>query len=133
MRSDRRGDMGFLEAMTMVMMVSIVLMLYLGAASALIHIHTDPLEGLEGEALDAKVESGQVVADNSTYMETYVSYTGASGMRVVTTVPGGFASQPLEESFGVMDGDRYTRMFTSQVQADNGRTVIAVFEVTVWF
>ena len=133
MRSDRRGDMGFLEAMTMVMVVSIVLMIYLGAAVALIHIHDDPLDALEGGALHAKVESGQVVADNSGYMETYVSSAGASGMRVVTTVPGGFASVPLVESIGVADGDRFTRMFTSLIPADNGRTVTAVFEVTVWF
>ncbi|MGN0097794.1 MAG: hypothetical protein ACI38Y_00515 [Candidatus Methanomethylophilaceae archaeon] len=133
MRSDRRGDMGFMEAMIMVMIVSIVLMIYLGAAAALIHIHTDPLEGLDGEALCAEVESGQVVADNSGYMETYVSSVGASGMTVVTTVPGGFASVPLVESSGVTEGERHHRLFTSLIPADNGRMVTAVFEVTVWF
>ena len=52
---------------------------------------------------------------------------------MVTTVPGGFASVPLVESIGVAEGDRFTRMFTSLIPADNGRTVTAVFEVTVWF
>lgn len=133
MRSDSRGDMGFLESMTMVMMVSIVLMIYLGATAALIHSHSNPLGPLDGDGLDAQVVSGTIEADNSGFMERFLSSKGASGMRVVTTVPGGFASEPKVESIGTYEGEGHSRMFTSLIPADNGRTVAAVFEVTVWF
>ncbi len=133
MRSDSRGDMGFLESMTMVMVVSIVLMIYLGATAALVQTHADPLGPLDGEGLDAEVVSGTIEADNSGYMERFISAEGASGMRVVTTVPGGFASEPKIESVGVHEGDGHSRMFTHLIPADRGRTVAAVFEVTVWF
>ena len=64
-------------------------------------------------------------------MGTFLDATGCSGMAVEVSIPGGFCEEQGPTVLGEMDGHRFSRVFVSTVSDDQGRTVPAVFEVTV--
>ena len=133
MISDRGGDIGFMEAMVATMIVIMALLFFMGASSALASFDSDPMDGFEYEFLDAGIADGILVSDNSRLVEGYMLTSGAIGVRVDVLVPGGFCEGTCVEMYGSMDGEGNRRTFISLIEDDDGRKVVAVFGVTVWF
>lgn len=130
MRSGRRGDMGFTEAMLSTMAVVMVLTAYVAASASMASVQGDLLEGFDLGELDGRVEDGSFVPSYGGYLEEFVSKSGCSGVSVRAEVPGGFASGDVTV-FGDMDGPRDSVTHVSSVDAGGGRRVPTVFEVTV--
>lgn len=133
MRSDRRGDIGFSEAIVAVIVVTMGLVAFIGVSSAFVSSHSDPLEGLDPDSFDAEVIDGTIVTYHHDFMKRFVSSSGASGMSITVSVPGGFADSPVTDVVGDRSGGMFTRSYVSAIDTDGGRTVAAVFEVTVWY
>lgn len=132
MRSDRRGDLGFMEAMVAMMVVTMALVMFMGVSSSMVSFHSDPMDMFDGDSLNAKYADGKVVCDNSGTMDGFLMNSGASGVEVVVRIPG-FCDEPTKESSGTQEGNVCRRTFMSNVDGDGGRTLVAVFEVTAWF
>lgn len=130
MDSDIRGDMGFMESMVAMMAVVTVLAAFIGVAAHATVVLTDPTEGLDGEMLTGTVVDGMFVPSYEDYVVEYAESRGLSGISVSVTVPGGFCGVPEPLIHGTFDGEVHSRTVTSTVDAGDGRTIVAVFEVT---
>ena len=131
MRTDRRGEMGFAEAMIAVITVSVVLMMYIGTVSTAVGIEVDPLNGLETDRMDVRIEDGRVVPMFGDYLEGFMSANGASGVRVSVEVPGGFIDEPCIFTSGTGDDYQCFRSFSQLVSDECGRVLVAVYGVSL--
>lgn len=122
--------MGFMESMIAMMAVVTVLAAFIGVAAHATVVLTDPTEGLDAGMLTGTVEDGTFVPSYGDYVVSYAEAKGLSGISVSVTVPGGFCEVPGPLVYGTFDGDTYSRTVTSTIDAGDGRTVVAVFEVT---
>lgn len=130
MLSNDRGDFGFMEAMVAMMAVIVVLTAYLGVAASTVTVMIDPTEGVDGTHLTGTVEDGVFVPSYGDYIESYAISRGLTGISVSVTVPGGFCEVPEPMVIGTIDGEKWSRTVTSTIDAGDGRTIVAVFEVT---
>ena len=131
MRSDRRGEMGFMEAMVAFMAVTVVLTGYLGAMAGMAAVPMDPTDSIDPDEFTGSIADGVFEPSYLDYMGTFLDATSCSGMAVAVRIPGGFCEEQGPTIIGEMDGHRFSRVFVSTVSDDQGRTVPAVFEVTV--
>ena len=129
---DRRGGMGFVEAMLAVMAVTVVLMMYMSSVATAVLMEADPVSDLDPEQMTAEVVDRRIEVGFEDYLEGFVSEHGINGAAVMVTVPGGFADGPYSTVLGTSAGEVHSRTFSGNIPADHGRTVSAVFEVTLW-
>ncbi len=130
MRFNRKGDMGFPEAMMAVMVVMIVLTVYLGAF--LIHAHTseDDVPEFNTNVLSGiSIENDRVTGDLYQDLSGYVEHNGYRGAIITCCVPGDSVECDLSFSFGDIDGDITTKRFTRVIPSDDDRMIPVVFEV----
>lgn len=131
MESDDSGDMGFMEAMIATMTVVLVLMAFLGLAVGAAGYSADPTAGLDADLMEASIVGGEFVAGFEGYIGSYVDARGLSGATVNVTVPGGFCAEVEPVVVGEMEGGTWTRYLTAVVGTDDGRSVLAVYEVVL--
>ena len=114
MRSDRRGDMGFMEAMVAFMAVTVMLTAFMGVLATTTVVTADPTESLDPGEFTGTIESD-----------------GFRGAAVTVTVPGGFCPDIETFTVGDMDGMLYSRSIPGLVTDDSGRVLPAVYEVVL--
>lgn len=131
MRTDGRGDIGFMEAMIAMMAVMTVLAAFLGLAAHAASEASDPTEMLDRGAFTGSVESGVFVPGYGDYAESFLDISGCSGISVSVSIPGGFCDPPEVLIEGDMVGDLSSRSFVRMVSDDSGRTFPVIVEVTV--
>ena len=127
---DRRGEMGFAEAMLAVMAVTVVLMMYAGTLSAAVHDGGDPLDALDPDMFRCRVSDGEVLTEFEGYLGGYMSSHGLSGITAYVSVPGFADGRAV--GVGGSDGMIHSRSFSIDVPGDRGRTLVAVVAVTAW-
>lgn len=131
MISDERADAGFAEAMVALMAVTVVLSAFLVAVAHTSVDSTDHVAALDMERFGGRIEDGEFMPSFTGYMGDFLDSTGASGISVSVTVPGGFC-RPMEPIvLGSMDGPLDSLSAVVNVPDDHGRTVPALVEVTV--
>ena len=130
MRFGCRGDMGFMEAMLSMMAVVLVLMAYLGSVASTITVTGDPVDPLEDLSLEASMVEGTVILESSDDLPGFIARNGYFGICVTVSVPF-FSSDYYEVIVGSMEGDLHTRSWTGLIPADGGRSIVAVYGVTV--
>ena len=128
---DDSGSLDFYECAIASMAVIAVLAAFLVVAVHVSVSDADPFDGLDERSVGGRIEDGRFVPGFGDYLAGYADSRGLSGIKVVTTVPGGFCEPPEEFSVGSTEGDLWTRTFVSTVPTDDGRTVLAFFEVTL--
>lgn len=131
MNADARGDIGFLEAMIAMMAVVTVLTAFLGVATHSATIVMDPTDGIDPDMMTGSISDGCFNPGFQGYLEDYADSRGLDGIAVTVLIPGGFCEEPAPVIVGSLDGSLFTRTVTSIVPMDDGRSVTAIFEVTV--
>ena len=131
MRSEGKGDMGFMEAMVAFMSVMIVLSVFLGVMANVTIEATDPVGTVDADRITGTVEAGVFIPGYPDYLGEFLDHTGCSGISVSVRIPGGFCEVPPPMTMGTMDGAVSSRTISSVVEDDNGRCFPAIFEVTV--
>ena len=106
MRSDRRGDMGFMEAIVAFMAVSVVLTAFMGALATTTVVTADPTGSLDPGEFTGVIEDGVFVPGFIEYID-------------------GFAVR------GDMDGMLFSRTMSGHVADDAGRVLPAFYEVVL--
>lgn len=129
MISERRGDMGFMEAMVSFMAVALVLTAFTGVLAVTEVDSADPTDGLDPRMFTGTIESRGFVPGFTGYIDRYVDSNGLSGASVVVTIPGDYCEEPEAFVIGSMDGMVYGRQIPGTVTDDSGRTLPAMFEV----
>ena len=131
MRSDRRGEAGFMEAMVAFMAVTVVLAAYLGMLASVAVEDADPTRSLEEDRFTGFIDGGVFTPAYVDYLRDFLDISGCGGVSVSVTVPGGLCGPVEPLTLGSMDGSLHTRQIISTVGDDAGRELPAVFEVTV--
>ena len=131
MKTDRRGDMGFMDAMVGFIAATIVLSAFLGVVIGVAAYGGDPSSALDPGRFSGTVEGGEFKPGYIGYMGDYLDSSGCRGISVSVLIPGGFCEQPEPTTIGSMDGELFSRTFVSMVRDDSGRIFPAVFEVVL--
>lgn len=129
MKSDDRGDAGFMEAMVAFMAVSVVLATFLGAVATTAISTADPTSTLDPGGFSGTIEDGVFVEGFTGYLSVFVDSNSLRGATVYVTIPGGFCGTPEPVTIGEMDGALYSRTLAGTVTDGFGRVLPAVFEV----
>lgn len=130
MRTDREGDMGFMEAMVSMMVVAIALAMYIGATVGTVTVTSDPLDGFDIDSLGCEIADGCILVESDDYVDSYLSITGIKGLSVSISVPGDGSIRPETIVCGTMDTVSHSRSFSSVVDSDHGRAVVVIYEVS---
>lgn len=134
MKLNRRGDIGFPEAMMAVMIVTIVLTAYLAAFATGVVDRTENAPAFDRRVTeDARVSEGRIVLGTEGRMESFVDKADCNGLTVRCTVPGHKTIEPLDAVAGTADGKVSGERYTQLLRSDDGRVYSAVFEVGVWY
>lgn len=131
MRSDRRGDMGFMEAMVAFMAVSVVLTAFMGALATTTVVTADPTGSLDPGEFTGTIEDGVFVPGFVEYIDGFADTRGCDGVTVSVTVPGGFCEEVEPYVRGYMDGMLFSRTMSGHVADDAGRVLPAFYEVVL--
>lgn len=129
MNADERGDMGFMESMIATMAVIAVLTAFIGLAAGTAVTASDPTGDLDADMMTGTITREGFVPGFSEYIDRFVASRGLSGAAVVVTVPGGFCGPVEPYTVGDLTGDVWSRSIASVVGTEDGRSVLAVFEV----
>ncbi len=130
MHADDRGDMGFMESIVAMLAVVTVAAAFIGVLAYSAGVAADPTDGIDPGMVSGTIADGEFVPGFEDYAVTFAESRGLSGISVSVKVPGGFCAAVPAFTYGSMDGSLYTRVMTSLVPDDNGRSVLAIFEVT---
>ena len=131
MRSDRRGDMGFMEAMVAFMAVTVMLTAFMGVLATTMVVTADPTESLDPGEFTGTIEPDGFSSGFTEYVSVFVDTHGLRGAAVTVTVLGGFCPDTGTFTVGDMDGMLYSRSIPGLVTDDSGRVLPAVYEVVL--
>lgn len=133
MRFNKRGDLGFPEAIMAAMIVTLALTAYLG----LFALNTVNNEGEPDVQIDHRIfggltlADGQVVGDITICLISEMERHGFRGISFKCEVPGELGFKGMSTSIGDMDGKVISERFLCQLRSSDGRIVPAVMEVAV--
>ena len=131
MRLDKRGDLGFPEAMMAVMIVTLVLSMYIGIfvlnvaneETSDTQVDKDIVKGLT-------IRDGRIEGDITMKMVAVSEIEGYRGIVLRCIVPGGLAENE-EFSVGNMDGHITSERFLRNLPSDDGKNIPVIFEVAI--
>jgi len=133
MRFDKRGDMGFPEAIMAAMIVTLSLTLYLGLfALTSINEDSDPAVRVDHRIFSGlSLEDGEIVGDIEIRLISEAERHGFKGITVICEVPGELGFKDRRISVGSMEGNINSERFVFQMMSCDGRAIPAVIEVAV--
>lgn len=138
MRMDRKGDIGFMEAMAAAMAVTLVLTAFLGAAAVHAAGQEVAARGIDVEALADKISisDGMMEGDLGDELRLQIEISGLRGASVCCESAPGPTGEPrfrgrLYFSAGISDGAMSTERRLCPVEYEGG-TVLVNMEVTTW-
>lgn len=132
MIGNRRGDIGFLEAMVSAMAVCLVLSVFLAALAAdvLAEEDGDP-PGFDWSITDrSEIHGGRVVSDIGERLPAIASREKLCGITVRCT-PLADGAEPSEWSYGETGAERIVLSHMSQIPAEDGRIIPTLFEAVM--
>lgn len=132
MKMDRKGDIGFLEAIMATMMVCMVLTAFTGFLAGETMQDAAEIPGFDRSAADGvTVVDGAYRGDLTAALQQQADRWGYAGLTVRCYAPGDSTltagSWHIGSLTGGIAGDRFLR----DIPADDGRLVPTVFEVAV--
>lgn len=134
MKLDRRGDIGFPEAMMAVMIVTIVLTAYLAAfATGVVVTEKDAPDFDRHITCDAHIKGDKIILDVEDGMERFLARENCNGLTLRCSIPGHPSISMLDTSAGTTDGKVSGERYTQTIRSDDGRVYSAVFEVGIWY
>ena len=133
MRFNRKGELGFPEAIMAAMIVTLVLTLYIGLFA--LNAADDgggPDVHIDHRILgDLTLEDGEITGDIEARLVSEMDRHSYRGVSVICEVPGdlGFADRHIK--IGSMDGKISSERFVFLMVSTDGRTIPAIAEVAV--
>jgi hypothetical protein len=132
MKINRKGDLGFPEAIMSVMVVTLVLTAYIGMfaldnARSDTHAPDSDRNIVNGITIVDRTVSGDIVQELTAFIEK----NGYRGMMVRCIVPGNLAEVGIEFAAGNMDGQVTGERFIRSIPSDDHRLIPVVFEVAI--
>lgn len=131
MRTDSKGDMGFMEAMLSAMAVITVLMAFIGSVSTMVVVSDVSMEGFDTRMLKGEISDGVFQPFYVDYLYECRDLYGYSSVTVKVTIPGGFCEEPEPVSTGGDGGFKHTLFHTDVVHSDKGRSIPVFYEVVL--
>lgn len=133
MRLDKRGDLGFPEAIMAVMIITLSLTAFMGVV-AFDLVNNDDDRSIE---LDPKIferlslDAGTVVGDLNDELNSMVDRHGYKGISVTCKIPGELGFESAVFSVGDLAGDPVFDRFLCSMNSSDGRVLPAVIEVMI--
>jgi hypothetical protein len=131
MKYNRKGDIGFPEAMMAVMIVSVILTAYLGAFVLNTHNQSEDVEFDENLIDGLTITEGKISGDPSHKLTVFMEKHGYRGVMIRCTIPDGIIDSGMEITVGTMDGNIENHRFIKNIKSDDSRVIAAIFEVAV--
>jgi len=132
MRLDKKGDLGFPEAILAVMIVTLVLMIYLGA-----FVIQTGAEDRKGPELDDGILSGitihddEFIADIDDELYKFLEKNDYKGIKIECWTPGDLIGSHYSHMMGTIDGTLQERHYLKTISSNDGRMIPVIFEVTL--
>jgi len=133
MRFDRKGELGFPEAIMAAMVVTLVLTLYMG----LFALNTADNGGGPDVHVDHRIfndlflEDGKIAGDVELHLISEMERHGFRGISFVCEVPGELGFEDRHTVIGSMDGNISSERFVFLLGSADNRVIPAVIEVAV--
>jgi len=133
MKLNRRGDLGFPEAIMAAMIVTLSLTLYMG----LFALNAADGGGGPEVRVDHRIfggltlEDGEIAGDIEMRLITEMERHGFRGITVICSVPGDLGFKDRRIAVGSMDGKIGSERFLFSMKGADGRIVPVVIEVAV--
>jgi len=132
MRLDKKGNLGFPEAIMAAMIVTLSLTLYMGL------LVIDAANDNQADAHidhrmfgDLSLRDGEIEGDIESRLVSEMERHGYRGISVLCEVPGDLGFEDRRIVVGSMDGVISSERFVLPMSSADGRTVPAVIEVAV--
>lgn len=132
MKFNRKGDIGFPEAIMAVMIVTLVLSIYVGvfAFTSANDPEDDPV--VDRDLTDGLIIENQKITGNMTEKITAsCERNGYRGIMIRCHAPGDLNIEPLEYQIGTMDGDVSGERFLKTIPSDDGRAIPVIVEMNI--
>ncbi|MDR0309723.1 MAG: hypothetical protein LBH88_03075 [Candidatus Methanoplasma sp.] len=133
MKFNRRGDLGFPEAIMAAMIVTLSLTAYMGLFA--LNIADDG--NISVTSIDHRTFSclsladGEIAGDIESRLVSEMERRGLNGISFICEVPGGFGYSSRSVTVGNMDGRIDCERFLFTLKSQDGRIIPAVMEVAV--
>jgi len=132
MKMNRKGDIGFPEAMMAVMLVTLVLMAYLVVFAYNNDGHDDADPDFDRDIVEyITIENGIAKGDLTDAMQGYLEHNNYRGITILCHIPGELAVCELTFMVGDMDGDIFSERFVKSIGSNGGEVIPMVFEVGI--
>ena len=132
---DKKGEGGFLEALTALMVVTVALTSFLGMLSYSELGNAERSTELDTSFIDAlKIEEGRIVGETQYHLERFAEKNGLNGVRLDVSVAGNACGAYRSDSIGTEEGNNVSSIFgTFSIDTDGGGTYAATYEVVYWW
>lgn len=127
MLGNRRGDMGFGEAV--ISMIAVVIVLNALIFAVVSYDTGSDHEGPDFRMLDGHVSEGRYVLDSEEYLQAYFERHGFSGLCLKVSIP--TSTEDYIISIGSDTGYNAIHSGTGLVRSDSGAVLPAVYKVFV--
>jgi hypothetical protein len=133
MRLNKRGDLGFPEAIMAAMIVTLALTMFFGFfALNAVNDDSGPEVHFDHRIFDnLNVREGEVAGDIEGHLISEMERHGYRGMSMTCEVPGGLGIKGKTVRVGNLDGKIESERFLLQLNSTDGRIIPAVIEVVV--
>jgi len=133
MRLNKRGDIGFPEAIMAAMIVTLALTAYFGFfALNAVNNESGPEVRVDHRIFDnLTIRDGEIIGDIEMQLISETERHGYKGISFTCEVPGGLGIKGKSLCIGSMDGKVDSERFLMQLRSSDGRIVPAVIEVVV--
>lgn len=128
MRIDRKGDIGFPEAIMAVMIVVLMLTGYMALVAGDILNNETKTSELDCGIFDNLTITDGKIDDISEQLISYAEVEGILGIKIQYEIPGGLASANDLE-YGSFDGNVRTDRILLNVNSCNGSTIAVIVKV----
>lgn len=128
---DKKGIGGFMEAMLAMMAVTVTITAFIGV---LAYAHAEPQErDIDTSFLSGlRIEDGRICNLDEDAITSYVLRIDASGITVKVEIVGDALSDSLRFTYGKETGHTSFKEGTLTLDSDDGRRLLAHYEVVVW-
>ena len=133
MKLNRRGSLGFPEAIMAAMIVTLTLTMYIG----ILVLNTADIDNEPDVTIDHRIfkdltlDDGKIVGDVEGKLTSEMERHGYRGVMFTCEVPGELGFEGMHIVIGDMDGNIGSERFPYSLSTTDGRTVPVVMEVAV--
>ena len=135
MIKDKKGEGGFMEALTALMVVSVALTAFIGLLAYSEIGYKDNRIDLDTEFIeDLELRDGRLCGETHQQLERFVDRNGLNGARLNVSVAGPLSDAKMTDRTGCENGDNIATVNGSfPLRSDDGRSFVASYEVVYWW